>query len=226
MKKITIAIDWLVATGKGTTATLVAKELGYMYLDTGSMYRAVTLYAMRNNLLDSNHADKVAMMDHITLHYAYNTKTEHDDIYLNGENVEKEIRSKKVAMQIYKIANVQGIRDILGALQFAYGKEGWIVADGRDMGTVVFPGAQLKFFLIGDIAIRTKRRYKQKIALWLDASYDDIHREILLRDQEDYLWPNAVNHKADDAIELDTTQHTIASQVAYVVNLAKRIIKG
>ncbi len=225
MDKIVIAIDWFVATGKGVTAKGVAKIMWYTYLDTGAMYRAVTLYAMRNNLINADADEKVAMMQSINLVFQHNSETENDDMFLNGENVEREIRTKKVAMEIYKIASVPWIRKALGEMQYAYWVNGGIVADGRDMGTVVFHDAPLKVFLEGDLEVRVLRRYKQKEALWLSANMDDIRKEVEHRDREDYLGPHAVNKKATDAITIDTTDHTIESQVKLVVDLAQKALK-
>jgi cytidylate kinase len=219
MKKFTIAIDGYVWTGKGTTAQGVADALGYLYLDTGAMYRAVTLYAKRHNLLDASDKEKVAMMDAIDLAFAYNQDTKHYDMLLNGENVEKEIRNTSLAMDTLKITGVQWVREVLVQRQKIYGEFGGIVADGRDMGTVVFPNAEVKIFLTCDLDTRVERRFAQLERQWLLADKDKIRIEILSRDTNDYLWTNAINKKADDAIVIDTTHCTIQEQIEQILTI-------
>jgi len=223
MKKSIIAIDWYVWTWKGTTANGVAKNLWYVYLDTGAMYRAVTLYAQRNNLLDANETIKVTMMEDISLSYTYNEDTDHYDIILNGENVEREIRQTSLALQLHKIVGVTWIRNILVERQQRYGKWGWIVADWRDIGTVVFPDADLKIFLSCDLETRLERRCKQLHEQWLPMDKESIRKEIELRDSTDYLGINAVNKKADDAVEVDTTHTTINQQITIILDLVKKL---
>ncbi len=222
MKKLTIAIDGYVWTGKGTTAQGVADALGYLYLDTGAMYRAVTLYAKRHNLLDASDKEKIAMMDAIDLAFAYNQETKHYDMLLNGENVEKEIRNTSLAMDTLKITGVQWVREVLVQRQKIYGEFGGIVADGRDMGTVVFPNAEVKIFLTCDLDTRVTRRYAQLEKQWLLADKDKIRIEILSRDTNDYLWENAINKKADDAMVIDTSNCTIQEQIRQILDIIKQ----
>jgi len=223
MKKYIIAIDGYVWTWKGTTAKWVAKALGYVYLDTGAMYRAVTLYAQNNNLLDADEATKVAMMDNIVLSYLYNKNTDHYDMVLNWENVEREIRKTSLALELHKIVWVWWIRKILVKRQQAYGKNGWIVVDWRDIWTVVFPDADLKVFLTCDLDTRLERRCKQLQEQWLSVDRTSIRKEISLRDSTDYLSINAVNKKADDAVEVDTTHTTIDQQITLILDMVKKL---
>jgi len=219
MKKLTIAIDGYVGTGKGTTAQGVADALWYLYLDTGAMYRAVTLYAKRHNLLDASDKEKIAMMEAIELAFDYNQETKHYDILLNGENVEKEIRNTSLAMDTLKITGIQWVREVLVQRQKIYGEFGGIVADGRDMGTVVFPNAELKIFLTCDLDTRVERRYNQLEKQGLLADKDKIHIEILSRDTNDYLWTNAINKKAEDAIVIDTSNCSIQEQIQKILDI-------
>lgn len=221
-KNFIIAIDGYVGTGKGTVGKWVAKALGFVYLDTGSMYRAVTLYAMRHELIDASDAEKIAMMADISLSYRYNDQTDNFDMYLHDENIEKEIRATVVWLNLPKIVPLQWIRDILVTLQRSLAKTWWVVMDGRDIGTVVFPDADVKLFLICDLETRVERRYKQLVEQWHIADKDTIRTEITLRDNTDYLGPNAVNKKADDATVIDTTRYTIQQYIDEIVEMVKK----
>ncbi len=225
MKKIVIAIDGLSGTGKGTTSKGVAETLGYIYLDTWSMYRAVTLYMMRNWLIDASAEKKLLQLDQIELSYWLNSETWLKDMYLHEENIEHLIRTPDVWMNICKIANIPWIRRFLKDLQQSYWKQWWIVADGRDMWTVVFPGSAVKVFMTCDSSTRATRRVKQLEEQWKKADYDVVLQEILHRDNEDYLWDNPVNKKADDAYLLDTTDLTIQEQIDQVVARAQPFLE-
>lgn len=216
-----ITIDGYVATGKGTTAVGVAKELGFRYLDTWAMYRAVTLYIKRKGMLEASDAEKAELMDEVVLSFSHNLTTGHDDMLLNGENIEAEIRSTNLALDLHYIVPVQPVRERLVDLQRAFIHTGNIIIDGRDAGTVIFPQAQLKVFLIWDRAIRIQRRYDQLVRKWLNADLEAVALEIDRRDHTDYLWPEAVNKPADDACFLDTSHTTIPEQIATVVTRAR-----
>lgn len=226
MKKIIIAIDGYVATGKWTTAMGLAKRLWYTYLDTGAMYRAVAVYAMRHGLLDAPESEKKTMLSQITLCFQYNPDTDHNDIILNGENIEQEIRLTSLSSQMKPIVVSPSIRSWLGEEQRRIGQWWGIVVDGRDMGTVVFPDAELKLFLTGNVDIRAQRRYDQTKARWQNVTMEDIYHDIALRDQTDYLWPDAVNTKAHDAIEIDTSVLTVDEQITLAYNLTMEKIHG
>lgn len=224
MKKIVIAIDGYVATGKWTTALGVAKALGYMYLETGVMYRAVTLYAQRHGLLDASPEQKLAMMDDIHLDFSYNPATDHHDMILNWENVEAVIRKTELWLAMRPIVTDLGIRKELVKRQQACGREGGIVAEGRDIGTVVFPDAELKVFMVCDLDVRVERRYQQLIAQWISADKEKVRQETEQRDRTDYLGPHAVNYQHPDAKILDTTSLSTEEQIATVVGWAEEII--
>ena len=216
-----VAIDGYVGTGKGTIGKWVAKALGFLYLDTGSMYRAVTLYAMRHGLIDASDAEKIAMMTDMSLSYRHNNHTDNFDMYLHDENIEKDIRATDIWLNLPKIVPIQWIRNILVALQRSLAETWWVVMDGRDIGTIVFPHADLKLFLVCDLETRVERRYKQLLEQWHIADTEKIRTEIELRDYTDYLWPNAVNKKADDAIVIDTTRYTMQEYIDTIVTIVK-----
>lgn len=173
------------------------------------MYRAVTLYFLRHGLLDASDAEKIAAMDQIHLHYVYNKKTDTFDMYLNDENVEQEIRKTDLSLYMHKVVSIPGIRSKLVALQQEYGEKGGIVVDGRDIGTIVFPQADLKIFLVCDLETRVLRRMQQLAAMDLPADEEKIRQDISVRDTTDYLGENAVNTMADDAVMIDTSHITI-----------------
>lgn len=198
----------------------LAKKLWYTYLDTGAMYRAVAVYAMRHRLLDAPERDKQTMLSQITLSFQYNPETDHNDMMLNGENIEQEIRLTSLSSQMKPIVVSPSVRSWLGEEQKRIWQTGGIVVDGRDMGTVVFPHAELKLFLTGNIDIRAQRRYEQITSRWQDVTMEEIYADITLRDQTDYLGPDAVNTKAADAIEIDTSVLTIDQQVEQAYQLA------
>lgn len=223
MKKLTIAVDWLTGTWKWTTAKRVATRLSYLYLDTWAMYRAVTLYAIRHDLLDASAQDRAGIIDTIDLDFTYNKETDHYDILLDGENVERAIRKTDLAMQMQPIVTCMPLRKKLVQLQQERWKKWWIVADWRDIGTTVFPDAQVKVFLVCPIDIRVERRAKQLAEQNHTVDIDKIRREIIQRDQTDYLWPDAVNTKADDAVVIDTGKYTIQQQIDRVVELVDAV---
>ena len=210
MKKIVIAIDGHSSCGKSTMAKALAKKIGYVYIDTGAMYRAVTLYAMRNNMLDDASALEKSLCN-ITITFRLNADGR-PETYLNGENVEKEIRSIEVSSHVSPIAALGFVRTFLVAQQQAMGKEKGIVMDGRDIGTVVFPDAELKIFVTASAEIRAQRRYKELIEKNQPASYEEILRNVEERDYIDSHREVSPLRKADDAIVLDNSNLTHAQQ--------------
>lgn len=214
-----IAIDGYVATGKGTTAQWVARQLGFIYLDTGVMYRAVTLYAIQHGLLDADEPSKAAMMEQIEISFIHNPDTDHDDVILNGINVEKEVRKTDLSLRMKTIVTSPTVRQALKLMQRQFGAQGNIVADGRDMGTVVFPDADLKIFLVCDVEVRAQRRYDQLVSQGIVANLDTIRHDIAHRDEIDYSVAKGVNRMADDAIVIDTTHLTIEQQIERVIDL-------
>ena len=210
MRKIVIAIDGHSSCGKSTMAKALAKKIGYIYVDTGAMYRAVTLYAMRNNLLDDA-AQLEKNLDKIHITFQLNAEGR-PETYLNGENVEKEIRSIEVSSHVSPIAALGFVRSFLVEQQQAMGKEKGIVMDGRDIGTVVFPDAELKIFVTASADIRAQRRYDELIEKNQPASFEEILRNVKERDYIDSHREVSPLRKADDALELDNSNMTLAQQ--------------
>ena len=216
MKRITIAIDGHSSCGKSTMAKDLARKIGYVYVDTGAMYRAVTLYAMRNNLFDADGGIKEdelkSRMGDISISFRLNTATGRPDTYLNGENVEQEIRTMQVSNRVSPIATLPFGRQALVAQQQAMGKEKGVVMDGRDIGTTVFPDAELKVFVTASAEVRAQRRYDELKAKGMEADYNDILKNVQERDYIDSHRPTSPLRKADDAIELDNSSMTVDEQ--------------
>lgn len=216
MKKITIAIDGHSSCGKSTMAKDLARKIGYVYVDTGAMYRAVTLYALRNNLFYADGGIKEdelkSRMGDISISFRLNTATGRPDTYLNGENVEQEIRTMQVSNRVSPIAALPFVRQALVAQQQAMGKEKGVVMDGRDIGTTVFPDAELKVFVTASTEVRAQRRYDELKAKGMQADYNDILKNVQERDYIDSHRPTSPLRKADDAIELDNSNMTVDEQ--------------
>jgi cytidylate kinase len=216
MKKITIAIDGFSSCGKSTMAKDLAKEIGYIYVDTGAMYRSVTLYALRHNLFNADgtirEEELKEQMKDINISFQLNKTTGRPDTYLNGENVENDIRTMEVSSHVSPIATLAFVREALVAQQQRMGAEKGIVMDGRDIGTVVFPKAELKIFVTASAEVRAQRRYDELKAKGMDADYADILKNVEERDYIDSHRATSPLRKADDAIELDNSNLTIAEQ--------------
>lgn len=221
MRKITIAIDGYSSCGKSTMAKDLAREIGYIYVDTGAMYRSVTLFAMRNNLFNEDGSIKTdelkSRMNEINISFKLNSETGRPDTYLNGELVEKEIRSMDVSAMVSKIAAMPFVREALVAQQQAMGKEKGIIMDGRDIGTVVFPDAELKIFVTASAEVRAQRRYDELKAKGMPADFDDILKNVKERDYIDSHRETSPLRKADDALELDNSNMTIEEQKAWLM---------
>lgn len=216
MRKITIAIDGHSSCGKSTMAKDLARKIGYIYVDTGAMYRAVTLYALRNGMLDDKESLEQALGD-IKITFRLNEESR-PETYLNGENVEREIRSIEVSNHVSPIATLPFVRKFLVAQQQAMGTEKGIVMDGRDIGTVVFPDAELKIFVTASAEVRAQRRYDELKAKGQEASYEEILKNVVERDYIDSHREVSPLRKADDAIELDNSLMTIAQQNEWLMN--------
>ena len=216
MKKITIAIDGFSSCGKSTMAKDLAKEIGYIYVDTGAMYRSVTLYALRNNLFNADGSireqELQEQMKNINISFQFNKETGRPDTYLNGENVENEIRTMEVSSHVSPIATLAFVREALVKQQQRMGAEKGIVMDGRDIGTVVFPNAELKIFVTASAEVRAQRRYDELKAKGMEADFADILKNVQERDYIDSHRETSPLRKADDALELDNSQLTIAEQ--------------
>ena len=221
MKKITIAIDGYSSCGKSTMAKDLAREVGYIYVDTGAMYRSVTLYAIRNGLFKAdgsiNTCELEQKMGEINISFRLNSETGRPDTYLNGELVEKDIRTMEVSARVSPIAALPFVRKALVARQQAMGNEKGIIMDGRDIGTVVFPDAELKIFVTASAEVRAQRRYDELKAKGMPADFDDILKNVKERDYIDSHREVSPLRKADDAIELDNSNMTIAEQKAWLM---------
>ncbi|MBX2963983.1 MAG: (d)CMP kinase [Cyclobacteriaceae bacterium] len=219
MQKIVIAIDGYSACGKSTTAKEVAKVLGYRYIDSGAMYRAVTLYFLDHHVSLTNPKEIDRALQQISITFKVNAKS-FTETYLNGLNVEREIRKMRVSDQVSQVSAIKQVREAMVAQQRKLGKERGIVMDGRDIGTVVFPDAELKLFMTADILVRAFRRQRE----WLDQDrlidLDEVLENIQKRDQIDTTREESPLRKADDAVMIDTTHITIDEQVDQVIGLA------
>ena len=225
MKKITIAIDGHSSCGKSTMAKDLAKELGYIYVDTGAMYRAVTLYAMRHNLFDASGevmTDALkGEMPNIDISFKFNAEAGRPDTYLNGELVEKVIRSIEVSNHVSKIATIPFVREAMVEQQREMGKEKGIVMDGRDIGTTVFPDAELKVFVTASAEVRAQRRFDELKAKGMPADFDEILKNVQERDYIDSHREVSPLRQADDALLLDNSNMTIPEQKAWLLNQYK-----
>lgn len=228
MRKIIIAIDGYSSSGKSTLATDLASVLGYACIDTGAMYRAVTLYLLEKGILsDSFPPDDVkilAELPDIKLHFEYSTLHERSEIFLNGKNAEDKIRTLQVSKWVSRVSIIPEMRQKMVEMQRAMGKQGGVVLEGRDIGTVVFPHAGLKLFMTADIDVRTLRRKMELIARGHKVTTEEVKNDIMRRDKEDTTRKESPLHKADDAILLDTTKLTREQQLGQALRLAKQII--
>lgn len=221
MKKITIAIDGFSSCGKSTMAKMLAKEVGYIYVDTGAMYRAVTLFAMRNGMIapngEVNRDELKQKMQTLRVEFKLNEQTGRAETYLNGENVENEIRGMEVSSHVSAIAAIDFVRTALVEQQQRMGRDKGIVMDGRDIGTVVFPDAELKVFVTASAEIRAQRRFDELKGKGVEANFDEILNNVQQRDYIDSHREVSSLRKADDAIELDNGELTIAQQLQWLV---------
>lgn len=227
--KITIAIDGYSSTGKSTVAKQLADWLEYIYVDTGAMYRAVTLYAMRTGLISDGFFDKESLIDKldgITITFVKNASTGKADVCLNGENVEQYIRTLQVSSFVSPIATVSQVRAKLVEQQQRMGKEKGIVMDGRDIGTVVFPQAELKIFMTASAEERAMRRYQELLERGDAITYESVLSNVVERDTIDTTRKDSPLVKAEDAIEIDNTETNVEDQFHTILQLAKDRIAG
>lgn len=229
MKKIVIAIDGYSSCGKSTMAKNLARQLGYVYVDTGAMYRAVTLYALRQQLFEADgEVDAASLqrdMPDIRISFQFNKQTGKPDTYLNDELVEQEIRTMQVSERVSKIAAVPFVRTALVAQQQRMGKDKGIVMDGRDIGTVVFPHAELKIFVTASAEVRAQRRYDELQQKGMSARYDDILKNVQERDYIDSHREVSPLRKAEDAIELDNSNLTIDEQQQWLLQQVNKVLQ-
>lgn len=226
MKKITIAIDGYSSTGKSTVARQLASHFGYIYIDTGAMYRAVTYYALKQNVISENHFDKsgiIEILPEIDLEFR-KVNSEDVRIFLNGENVENEIRNLMVSQFVSRVAAIREVRLKLVAQQRKMGKEKGVVMDGRDIGTVVFPNAELKIFMTASPEIRAKRRYEELLSKGENVDFEQIIENIKTRDYLDTTREDSPLRMAADAIEFDNSNINPENQFLQLVKMVENKI--
>ena len=227
-KKITIAIDGFSSSGKSTMAKKLAKTIGYAYIDTGAMYRAVTLYCLNNGLINGDIVDVAELerrLADIRITFGVNAATGASETYLNGENVEREIREMRVSGKVRIVAAIPAVRHALVAQQQRMGSEKGIVMDGRDIGTVVFPDAEMKIYVDASAETRAQRRFDELRSKGnTDVTYEDVLRNVQERDYIDQTRAESPLRKADDAIVLDNSTMTIAEQDAWLLDVYNRIV--
>ncbi|WP_019967360.1 (d)CMP kinase [Segatella maculosa] len=230
MKKITIAIDGFSSCGKSTMAKELAKKIGYIYVDTGAMYRSVTLFAMRHGLFNADGSVKTdalkQQMSNIDITFKFNEKAGRPDTYLNGECVEEAIRTLEVSNHVSPIAAIPFVRAAMVARQQRMGRDKGIVMDGRDIGTTVFPEAELKVFVTASAEVRAQRRYDELKEKGMPADFDDILKNVQERDYIDSHREVSPLRKAADAIELDNSHMTIAEQNDWLMRQVQQRIEG
>lgn len=230
MKKITIAIDGFSSCGKSTMAKDLAKEIGYIYIDSGAMYRAVTLYSIEHGLFlpdgTINTEELSKQMNQIHIEFQLNPETGTPQTYLNGRNVEKEIRSMEVSSRVSPISAIGFVRETLVKIQQAMGETKGIVMDGRDIGTTVFPNAELKIFVTASAEIRAQRRYEELSAKGQPAQYAEILKNVEERDYIDQHREVSPLRKAADAILLDNSHMTIAQQKSWLLEQYHKAIQA
>jgi cytidylate kinase len=226
-KKIIIAIDGYSSCGKSTVAREIARKLNYLFIDSGAMYRAVTLSFIRSGVVLDGEVDLPALKEKLkSIHISFqpNQETRHNDIFLNGENVEHEIRQLAVAQKVSQVAAIAEVRQFLVAQQQEMGHSKGIVMDGRDIGTVVFPGAELKIFMTAEAPIRAQRRYEEMMAKKEPVNFEEILRNITDRDRVDETRTESPLRKAADAVVLDNSHMTREEQFIWILDKVNKIV--
>lgn len=227
MQKITIAIDGYSSTGKSTLAKQLAKHLGYVYVDTGAMYRAITFFAMQNGFINSEYFDKETLINSlpsIKLHFEFNAELGFGEMFLNDDNIEMEIRTLAVSNFVSKIAEVSEVRSKLVDQQQQIGSKKGIVMDGRDIGTVVFPNAELKIFMTASPEIRAQRRFDELQSKGDDVSYEEVLKNVQERDYIDTHREDSPLMIADNAVEIDNSYLTREEQFTAVLELVEEVL--
>ncbi len=225
MKNIIIAIDGYSSCGKSTLAKQLAKELNYIYIDSGAMYRAITLYFLRNHVNWHNTQSVKHALDNISLEFTYNAQTGNSDIYLNGENAESIIRDMLVSENVSEVSTIEAVRNFAVAQQKKMGGQKGIIMDGRDIGTAVFPNAELKIFMTAYTAVRVERRYKELYEKNPSVTLEEVKHNLEMRDYIDSNRKISPLRKAEDAFFLDTSNLTIEQQLKKALQWAKKSIK-
>lgn len=228
-KKIIIAVDGFSSCGKSTFAKAIAARLGYIFIDTGAMYRAVTLYALEHGAIRSGIVDEEAvcrLLDQIAITFRFNPARGASDIYVNGDLVEGKIRTIEVSNCVSQVSAIPAVRKKLVAMQQEMGRRRGMVMDGRDIGTVVFPDAELKLFMTADPAVRARRRYDELTAKGQQVTLEEIERNVRERDKADMSRAISPLRQADDAIVLDNSRMTVDEQMEWFVRLFDETTKG
>ena len=224
MRKIVIAFDGYASTGKSSLAKLLSSHLNYTYVNSGSMYRAITYYAIQNNLIPltkKNINSLISLLSNIQLDYKINNSTGFSDIYLNGSNLESKIKSLEVSNHVSSIAEIPQIRKHVVKIQKSFQQKGGLVMDGRDIGSVVFPNADLKLFLTASDHIRAKRRFDELINEGYKVNYDDIFNNIISRDKKDSERKDSPLIIPKDAVVIDNSKMSIIDQRNFIIKLIK-----
>lgn len=227
MSKITVAIDGYSSCGKSTIAKALAQKLGYNYIDTGAMYRAVTLYCLRNGIIVKSKVDSSKLfeaLENITVSFDYNTTTKVSEVFLNGEHVEREIRTMEVSNNVSAVSSIKEVREKMVMIQREFGKNKGVVMDGRDIGTNVFPDAELKLFMTADPDVRTQRRLDELSSKGEYHSFADVKQNLLKRDYDDTHRKENPLRQAKDAIVLDNTDLNKEEQLEYVIKLINDLL--
>lgn len=221
-KKIIVTIDGWSSCGKSTLAKQLARELGYRYIDSGAMYRAITLYFLRNHIDWTDHEQVKTALGNINLEFVLNEKYNSSEICLNGENVEYVIRDMVVAEKVSEVAAIKEVRSYAVAQQQLMGAKKGIVMDGRDIGTTVFPGAEVKIFMTADIKVRVERRFRELFEKNPNVSLEEVMHNLEMRDYIDSNREVSPLRMADDAVELDNTNITQEEQLAFALELIRK----
>lgn len=227
-KKIIIAIDGYSSTGKSTIAKMLAERLGYIYVDTGAMYRAISLFAKRKGWIDEDHFDKEMLirgLENAHLEFVFNERAGFAEMYLNGENVEQDIRSMDISNLVSRVAAVPEVRQKLVAYQKEMGRKKGLVMDGRDIGTVVFPDAELKLFLTASPEIRARRRYKEMHEKNEKTTFEEVYENVVMRDRLDTSRKDSPLVMAADAIEVDNSELRKDEQFELILDIVKKKLK-
>ena len=226
-KRIIIAIDGHSSCGKSTFAKAIAARLGYIFIDTGAMYRAVTLYALEHGAICSGMVDEAAveaMLDHINIDFRFNPQRGASDIYVNGDLVEGKIRTIEVSNCVSAVSSIAAVRRKLVAMQQQMGLKRGVVMDGRDIGTVVFPEAELKIYMTADPMVRAERRFKELTAKGDNVTLEQIYENVVSRDKADMTRAISPLRKADDAIVLDNSHMSVEEQMAWFMERYNEVI--
>ncbi len=228
MRKIIIAIDGYSSCGKSSFAKAIAAKLGYIFIDTGAMYRGVTLWAIRHGMVDGPRVDEARLAEAlpaIDISFAYNEERKPGDLILCGENVEAQIRTIEVSDAVSRVSAIPAVRARMVAMQQAMGRDKGVVMDGRDIGTTVFPDAELKIFMTASVDVRAERRYKELAAKGENVTLEEVRRNVMERDRIDETRTESPLRRADDALLLDNSSMTVDEQMDWVDTILKGILE-